>query len=198
MAVMIRFRRRHNVLKNGFVEAERGHEKIFQMAFFDGQLFFIRNVLIRASAAHAKHRTEGFHFVSILGNGQGVKENARLSAMLDKIFLENLEVKCKIGIFDWERKIRQKIALDLEFPADIRKAAKRDRIQDTTDYKAIAKETIRFVSTSSFFLIETLAERLAQNLLKKFRLREIKIRLSKPGAIRGAKNVGIEILRKRS
>ena len=118
--------------------------------------------------------------------------------MRDKIFLENLEVKCRIGIFDWERKIRQKISLDLEFPADIRKAAKRDRIRDTLDYKKIAKETIRFVSSSRFFLIETLAERLAQNLLKKFALPEIKIRLSKPGAIRGAKNVGIEIIRRRS
>ncbi len=116
--------------------------------------------------------------------------------MGDKIFLEQLDVKCRIGIFDWERKIKQKIVIDLEFPAGIRRAARRDRIEDTTDYKKIAKETISFVSSSSFFLIETLAERLAQNLLKKFGLRQIKIRLAKPGAIRGAKNVGIEIVRK--
>ena len=118
--------------------------------------------------------------------------------MPDKIFLEKLAVKCRIGIFDWERRIKQKILIDLEFPADLRKAARRDRIEDTLDYKKIAKETIRFVSFSSFFLIETLAERLAQNLLKKFALREIKIRLSKPGAIRGAQNVGIEIIRRRA
>lgn len=120
------------------------------------------------------------------------------SGMRDKIFLENLEVKCRIGIFDWERKIKQKIALDLAFPADIRKAARRDRIEDTLDYKKIAKETIAFVSSSQFFLIETLAERLAAHLLKKFTLKEIRVRLSKPGAIRGAQNVGIEILRKRA
>ena len=117
--------------------------------------------------------------------------------MPDKIFLEALEVECKIGIFDWERKIKQKISLDLEFPGDIRKAARRDRIEDTTDYKKIAKETIAFVSASQFFLIETLAERLAQHLLHKCKLKEIKIRLSKPGAIRSAKNVGLEIVRKR-
>ncbi len=117
--------------------------------------------------------------------------------MPDKIFLEQLEVKCLIGIFDWERRIKQKITIDLEFPADIRKAARRDRIEDTVNYKKIAKETISFVSSSRFFLIETLAERLAQNLLKKFSLTEIRLRLSKPGAIRGAKNVGIEILRRR-
>ncbi len=118
--------------------------------------------------------------------------------MADKIFLEQLEAKCRIGIFDWERKIKQKITVDIEFPADLRKAARRDRIEDTVDYKKIAKETLAFVSASSFFLIETLAERLARHLLKKFSLPQIKIRLSKPGAIRGAKNVGIEILRKRA
>jgi dihydroneopterin aldolase len=117
--------------------------------------------------------------------------------MKDKIFLEALETECTIGIFDWERKIKQKIILDLEFPGDLRKAARRDRIEDTTDYKSIAKETLAFVASSKFFLIETLCERLAQHLLKKFKLKEIKIRLSKPGAIRGAKNVGVEIIRKR-
>lgn len=116
--------------------------------------------------------------------------------MGDKIFLEQLEVKCRIGIFDWERKIKQRIVLDLEFPADIRRAARRDRIEDTVNYKSITKETITFVSSSEYFLIETLAERLARHLLKRFRLTQIKIRLSKPGAIRGAKNVGIEIVRK--
>ena len=117
--------------------------------------------------------------------------------MADKIFLEQLEVKCRIGIFDWERKIKQKIVLDLEFPADIRRAARRDRIEDTVNYKNIAKETIAFVSSSECFLIETLAEKLAGLLLKKFKLPQIKIRLCKPGAIRGAKNVGVEIIRKR-
>ncbi len=117
--------------------------------------------------------------------------------MADKIFIQDLEVKCLIGIFDWERKIRQKVKVDLEFPADIRKAARRDRIEDAVDYKAIAKETIAFVSKSRFQLIETLAERLADLLLKKFRLRSIKVRLSKPGALRHSKNVGVEITRKR-
>ena len=117
--------------------------------------------------------------------------------MPDTIFLEALEVKCRIGISDWERRIKQKILIDLEFPANIRHAARRDNIQDTLDYKKIAKETIAFVSASSFFLIETLAEKLAALLLGKFKLRQIRIRISKPGAIRGAKNVGVEIIRKR-
>ncbi len=116
--------------------------------------------------------------------------------MTDKIFLEKLEIPCLIGIFDWERRRKQKITIDLEFPADIRKAARRDRIEDATDYKKIAKTTIAFVSESRFHLLETLAESLASLLLKKFKLREIKLRVSKPGAVRGSQNVGVEILRR--
>ena len=116
--------------------------------------------------------------------------------MKDQITLEGLQTKCRIGIFDWERKILQKILIDLNFPADARKAARRDRIQDTTDYKSISKHTLSFVSRSQFHLIETLADRLAHSILKKFRLKEIKLRVSKPGAVRGSKNVCVEITRK--
>lgn len=118
--------------------------------------------------------------------------------MKDKIFIEQLETKCRIGIYDWERKIRQKIMVDLEFPADIRKASKRDRIEDTVDYKSIAKHTLKFISESEFFLIETLAEKLTASLLEKFHLKQIRLRLSKPGALRHSKNVGLEIVRGKS
>lgn len=116
--------------------------------------------------------------------------------MKDKIFLEALEAECRIGIFDWERRIKQKVVIDLEFPADIAKAARRDQIEDTIDYKRIAKHTAAFVEASQFYLIETLAEKLAASLLNTFRFREIRLRLSKPGAIRGSKNVGVEIVRR--
>ena len=116
--------------------------------------------------------------------------------MSDKIYLEGLAVKCKIGIFDWERKIKQKIVIDLEISTDIRKAAKNDSIKDTIDYKRIAKHAITFITESEYYLIETLAERLAESILKDFGLKQIRLRVSKPGAIRGSKNVGIEILRK--
>ncbi len=117
--------------------------------------------------------------------------------MADKIFLQSLEVRCVIGIFDWERKIRQKVLIDLEIPANIRRAAGSDRIQDAIDYKRIAKHIIAFVSKSRFKLIETLAEKLARSILADFPVSEIKLRVSKPGAIRGAKNVGVEITRQR-
>lgn len=117
--------------------------------------------------------------------------------MSDKILLEALEVQCIIGIFDWERKTPQKVLIDLEFPADIRKAARRDRIEDTVDYKRIAKRISAYVSQSRFQLIETLAEKLAVLLLKEFRLKEVKLRVSKPGAVRGSKNVAVEISRRK-
>ncbi len=128
--------------------------------------------------------------------GQRVKENGILASMRDKIFLEGLTVKCRIGIFDWERKILQKIMIDLEFPADIRRAARTDNIKDATDYKRIAKFAVSFVAKSRFYLIETLAEHLAQALLREFKLPEIRLRVSKPGALRGSRNVGVKIFRK--
>lgn len=117
--------------------------------------------------------------------------------MPDKIFIQGLQTKCRIGIFDWERKTLQKIVLDLEFPANIRKAARKDRIQDALDYKKIAKHALEFVSKSQYFLIETLAEKLAASILKNFPVFKIRLRVSKPGALRFSKNVGVEITRKR-
>ncbi len=113
----------------------------------------------------------------------------------DQILISGLKVKCIIGIFDWERKQKQEILLDLKFPCDNRKAARTDRIEDTTDYKTIAKTTIAFVEKSRFQLVETMAERLAELLLKRFSLPEILLTVSKPGALRGSQNVGVQIHR---
>ncbi|MBU3759094.1 MAG: dihydroneopterin aldolase [Candidatus Omnitrophica bacterium] len=118
--------------------------------------------------------------------------------MKDKIFLQRLEISCIIGIFDWERKVKQKVWIDLEMPADARRAARSDSIQDTLDYKGISKRVIQFISASRFHLIETLAEKTASVLLDEFNLSEIFVRVSKPGAVRGSKNVGIEIFRKKT
>lgn len=113
----------------------------------------------------------------------------------DYIVLTGLKVSCIIGIFDWEREQKQDVVIDLKFPGDIRKASLRDHIDDTVDYKKIAKTTIAFVEKSRFHLVETLAERLAELLLKNFHLAEIDLTVSKPGAIRGSQNVGIQIHR---
>jgi 2-amino-4-hydroxy-6-hydroxymethyldihydropteridine diphosphokinase len=113
----------------------------------------------------------------------------------DHIFLTGLKVPCIIGIFGWERKRKQSVVIDLKFPCDIRRASRRDFINDTVDYKKIAKFTIAFVEKSKFKLVETLAEKLAGLLLENFSLSEIDVAISKPGAIRGSQNVGIRINR---
>ena len=116
--------------------------------------------------------------------------------MTDKIFIQELKIPCLIGIFDWERKKKQIVSIHIELPASISKAAKSDNIRDAMDYKKIAKRTIDFVSKSKFFLIEALIENLATLLIKEFKLKEITLQIEKPGAIRGAKTVGIKITRR--
>ena len=116
--------------------------------------------------------------------------------MADKIFIEGLEISCIIGTLPRERRKKQQVVLDLEFHAPVRKAARRDNLRDALNYQEIAARATAFVSQSRFYLIETLAERLAQILLLEFKLESITLRVSKPDAIRNAKNVGVEIFRK--
>ena len=115
--------------------------------------------------------------------------------MADKIFIEELEILCIIGTLPRERKKKQKIAIDLEFSTLVRKAAKRDNLKDALNYQKIAARASEFVSKSHFYLIETLAERLAKTLLEEFKLKSLTLRISKPNALRNAKNVGVEIRR---
>jgi len=79
---------------------------------------------------------------------------------MDIIYLRNLKIETVIGIYDWEREIKQTVVLDLEMGTDIRKAAVTDRIEDTLDYKSVAKQVISFVETSEYQLVETLIEKL--------------------------------------
>ena len=114
---------------------------------------------------------------------------------MDTVFIEDLRIETVIGIFDWERKIRQTVALDLEMGFDNRKPAATDRIEDTLDYKRVAKRLISFVESSEFQLVETLAERCAEIILAEFDVRWLRLKLSKPGAVRGSRAVGVCIER---
>ena len=114
---------------------------------------------------------------------------------MDKIFLHGLKVDTVIGIWDWERKIRQTVVIDLEMSADIAKAAATDRVEDTLNYKSVAKRIQSFVADSSFQLVETLAERIAEIVRAEFDVEWVKVRVNKPGAIRGSRDVGILIER---
>lgn len=115
----------------------------------------------------------------------------------DTIFLRDLRIDTVIGIWDWERKIRQTVSIDLEMGADIARAAVSDAIGDTLNYKAVAKRVQQFVGDSAFQLVETLAEKIAAVILDEFDVPWVRVRVNKPGAIRGASDVGVSIRRSR-
>jgi dihydroneopterin aldolase len=114
---------------------------------------------------------------------------------MDKIFLNELKVDTVIGIWEWERKIRQTVIIDLEMSADIAKAAATDKVEDTLNYKSVAKRVQAFVADSSFQLVETLAERIAGIVRDEFGVEWVKVRVNKVGAIRNSRDVGILIER---
>lgn len=114
---------------------------------------------------------------------------------MDIIFLHDLKVDCVIGIFDWERRIRQTLHIDLDMAADIKRAAATDRIEDTLDYKAMAKRIVEFVGASQFQLVETLAEKIAALVLAEFKVSWVRVRINKKGAVRNADGVGVIIER---
>lgn len=114
---------------------------------------------------------------------------------MDIIFIRDLRVETIIGIYDWERTTRQTVGIDLEMGADIRKAAQTDNIEHTPSYKDVAKRLIDFVGDSEFFLVETMAEQIANIVLTEFPVPWVKVTLRKPGAVRGASDVGVIIER---
>jgi dihydroneopterin aldolase len=116
---------------------------------------------------------------------------------MDKIFIHALKAEAIIGIYDWERQVRQTVLIDLEFAADVRKAALTDSIDDTLNYKRVAKRILAFVESSQFHLVETLAEHVAMLVLDEFGISWVRITLSKPGAVRSSRDVGVSVERDR-
>ena len=114
---------------------------------------------------------------------------------MDIVYIRELKIDTVIGIYDWEREIKQTVSLDLEMATDIRKAALSDNIEDTLNYKAVSKRLISFIESSEFQLVETMAEQCADIILKEFSVPWLRVRLSKPGALRGSKDVGVIIER---
>src|SRR3546814_13445051 len=114
---------------------------------------------------------------------------------MDTVFIEALEVEALIGIYDWERRIRQPLLFDIEMQFDNRVPAASDDIADTLNYKAVSKRVIAYVSQSDFGLVETLAERVAAIVIEEFGVQRVRVKLSKPGAVRGARAVGVVIER---
>ena len=114
---------------------------------------------------------------------------------MDIVFIHDLQIETVIGIYDWERKIRQTISLDIEMATDISKAAKSDDIEDALSYKSVAKRLIEFVEQSEYELVEALAEEICNIIRGEFQVSWVKLTLHKPGAVRGSKSVGVIIER---
>ena len=115
--------------------------------------------------------------------------------MQDLIYIKDLRLQTIIGIFGWEREVRQEVSIDLEMTFDCKRAAKTDAIEDTIDYKKITKGIIKFVEESEFQLQETLAEGIADLVKNEYKVDSLKLRVSKPGALRHAEDVGVFIHR---
>lgn len=114
---------------------------------------------------------------------------------MDIVYIRELEVRTIIGIYDWEREQQQVVSMDLEMGSDITRAAATDSIEQALDYKAVAKRIIQFVEGSEFFLVETLAECIAEIVLNEFSVPWLRLRLGKPGAVTGSRDVGVVIER---
>jgi len=114
---------------------------------------------------------------------------------MDIVFLTALETDPVIGIYDWERKITQRVLIDLEMATDIRRAAETDDIQHTLDYEAISNRVITFTNDSEYGLIETLAEKIAETVMQEFSVPWLRVTVHKPGAIEAAADVGLSIER---
>jgi dihydroneopterin aldolase len=114
---------------------------------------------------------------------------------MDIVYIHDLQIKTIIGIYDWERERKQIVSLSLEMASDIQPAAASEDISMALDYKAVSKRIIAFVEGSEFFLIETMAENIAAIVRQEFGVSWLRLRLGKPGAVTGARDVGVIIER---
>ncbi|WNL46749.1 dihydroneopterin aldolase [Dyella sp. BiH032] len=116
---------------------------------------------------------------------------------MDIVFIEDLRIDAVIGIYDWERRVRQTLSFDIEMAFDNTKPAATDDIADTLNYKDVSKRLIDYVEASNFGLVETLAEHCAAIIRQEFGVGWVRLKLSKPGAVRGSRAVGVRIERGR-
>jgi len=117
---------------------------------------------------------------------------------MDSILISDLLVRCIIGVRDEERRDKQDVLINLALSVDLRKAGTSDRLEDSVDYRALNKRILSMAESSQFLLVESLAQAVADICLKHPSVKEAKVRVEKPGALRFARSVGIEIVRQRT
>jgi len=116
---------------------------------------------------------------------------------LDKIHIRDLHLRCIVGIYPEERKEKQDVLINITLHADLAKAGASDRIEDTVDYKTIKKNLMARIQDSAYFLIERLAEEAARVCMENPAVQRVDVTVDKPGALRFARSVAIEIVRER-
>ena len=117
---------------------------------------------------------------------------------MDKIYVRDLQLRCIIGIYPEERKNKQDVVVNMTLEGAFSDAADTDNIENTANYKTITKKTIALVEESEFFLIETLAEKICEICLEDPRVQRTTVTLDKPGALRFARSVAVEITRSKA
>ena len=116
---------------------------------------------------------------------------------LDKIHIRDVLLRCILGVYDWERENKQDVLINITLYVDLRTAGRTDRLEDTVDYKAIKKQVVAMVESSSYTLVERLAERVAEICLGYSLVQRVRVTVDKPAALRFARSVAIEIVRER-
>lgn len=116
---------------------------------------------------------------------------------LDRIHMRDLRCYCIVGIFEHERKTKQEVVMNLTIHADLSKAGASDDIEDTINYKSLKQDILTMVENSGFFLIEKMAEEVAAICLRDARVQRCDVTVDKPGALRYARSVAVEISRLR-
>ena len=114
---------------------------------------------------------------------------------MDRIFITALTAEAVIGIYDWEREVKQRLEIDLEVWMDLRAASTSDAIGDTLNYKSVAKRVLAFVEASRYRLVEALAGEIARIVLEEFKVARVRVTVHKPGAIRHSRDVGVIVER---
>jgi dihydroneopterin aldolase/D-erythro-7,8-dihydroneopterin triphosphate epimerase len=116
---------------------------------------------------------------------------------MDRIHIRDLALRCIIGLYPEEREKQQDILINVTLETDLRAAGKSDDLNDTVDYKSIKLNILDFVENSSFNLIESLAEGIAEICLRDSKVQSATVTIDKPGALRFCKSVAVEVTRTR-
>ena len=121
--------------------------------------------------------------------------NSKHEIILDQVHIVDLQLRCIIGIYPEERQEKQDVILNITLYADLRQAGNTDDLRDTVDYKSVKQAVRTLVEGSSFKLVEKLASEVARVCLEPALVKKVQVRIDKPGALRFARSVAVEIMR---